>query len=100
MTIFEKDAINTDSKISSMRIAFFYMIKLIIILSSATVAAKFVFSYLEKPFDLTGIVALIAALGVVAFGGKAAQAFSEPSNLVSNIAKSIAPDKGNDPNGK
>jgi hypothetical protein len=51
---------------------------------------------------LTGIVTLIAALGVVAFGGKAAQAFSEPSTLVSQVTTAVTtavkPNRGPDPN--
>lgn len=92
MTKLEKEAVNTDSKISSMRIAFFYIIKLIMVIASLTVGAKFIFVYLDKPFDITGIVALITALGVVAFGGKAAQSFSEPTALISKITKGLSPE--------
>ncbi len=75
------EAIKIDSKVSSMRIAFFWMIKVIIMIAVLSVIGSLVFSWLGKPFQLSGIVALIGVLGTVAFGGKAAQSFSEKSEV-------------------
>ena len=71
------EAIKTDSKISAMRVVFFRMSNLIIIISSVVTVAKLVFTYLGIAFDITPFVYLVSALGVVAFGGKAVQSFSE-----------------------
>jgi hypothetical protein len=79
MNKLEKDAVQTDSKVSAMRIAFFWMIKYIIILSSIVAIAAIAFAFLGKPFPLGAFIGLIGVLGTVAFGGKAAQSFSESS---------------------
>jgi xanthosine utilization system XapX-like protein len=77
MNKLEKDAIQTDSKISAMRIAFLWMIKYIIILSSIVAIAAIIFALLGKPFPLGAFIGLIGVLGTIAFGGKAAQSFGE-----------------------
>ena len=71
------EAVKTDSKISAMRVAFFWMIKVIIGISIVVTAAKLVFVYLGKDFDITPFIYLVSALSVVAFGGKVGQSFSE-----------------------
>ncbi len=77
MNTMEKEAVQVYSKVSSMRIAFFKIIKTIIFISIISVFSFVGLSYLGKPFDMSGIVALIGILATVAFGGKAVQSFSE-----------------------
>lgn len=96
MTKIDKEAIQTDSKVSAMRVAFIRIIWVIITIAFFSMAAKFFFAYLEKPFDLNGIVALIGVLGTVAFGGKAIQSFSEkdaPSSITGVISSVLGGSK-------
>lgn len=99
MNKIDKEAIKTDSTVSAMRIAFFRVIATIIGLSLLTVVAKIALSYKNIPFDITGIVALIGVLGTVAFGGKAAQSFSEKptTNPIQSVLSSILPKKEEKP---
>jgi len=83
----QKEAIKTDSKVSAMRIAFFWMIKYIIILSAVVGIAAIVFAWVGKPFPLGEFIGLIGVLGTVAFGGKAAQSFSEGSFMPTSFGQ-------------
>ena len=79
-----------------MRIAFFWMIRVIIAISIVTVIGAFIFSWVGKQFPFSGIVALIGVLGTVAFGGKAVQSFSEKnetsvSQTITNTIARIIP---------
>ena len=66
-----------------MRVVFIWMSKVIIGISITVTLAKLIFSYFKIEFDITPFVYLISALGVVAFGGKAAQSFSEKGSTTS-----------------
>ena len=78
----------TDSKFSSMRLAFIWVVKFWLI-STAVILfsligcsiANAAFN-LEKPIALPvgPLVGLVATIGGVAFGGKALQSFSEPND--------------------
>jgi hypothetical protein len=86
MNKLQLEAVNTTSTISAMRIAFLWIIKTIIFISIVTIIAIIAFTYFEKPFNyLGGIVGLITALGVVAFGGKAVQSFSEKTPVTNSV---------------
>ena len=96
MSKLTQEAIKIDSKISSMRIAFFWMIRVIIIIAVLSVIGSLLFSWVGKQFQLSGIVALIGVLGTVAFGGKAVQSFSEKnetsvSQTITNTIAKIIP---------
>jgi hypothetical protein len=80
MNVNEKEAIKTDSKISAMRIAFFWTIKFVLVLSAVVVVAGLVFTWFQKPnYPWVPLVSLIGVLGGIAYGGKAAQSFGENS---------------------
>jgi hypothetical protein len=95
MTDLEKEAIKTNSTISSMRLGFFYIIKTIVFISIISILALIVCSIFKLPFDMVGVVALITALGVVAFGGKSVQSKYEKENktLLENTVRSIEKNK-------
>ena len=76
-----KEAIKTDSTISAMRVAFFWMIKFIIIITTFVAISAVVFAWMDKQFPLGSFIGLIGVLGTVAFGGKAAQSFSKQTPL-------------------
>ena len=80
MNINEQEAIKTDSKISAMRIAFFWTIKFVLVLSAIVVVAGLAFTWFQKPnYPWVPLVSLIGVLGGIAYGGKAAQSFGENS---------------------
>lgn len=91
MSKVEQEAIKTDSSISSMRVSFFWIIKTIIVISAGTVIAKIGLAFYNPSyvFDMTGIVALVTALGVVAFGGKSIQSFGEGNSSFGGIVNKI-----------
>jgi hypothetical protein len=73
----EVEYTKTDSKYSSMRLAFFWMVKTLITISVTSVIAIVVFSALGLKLDAASLIAIIASLGVTTFGGKALQSRAE-----------------------
>lgn len=75
----------TNSIYSAMRLAFLWVIKFWIILSSvivfAIIGTTILSSFITKPIVLPvgALLGTIATIGGVAFGGKALQSFSEPN---------------------
>lgn len=88
----EQEAIKTDSNISSMRIAFFRIIWVIIGIAIVSVLAKIGLAFYNPTtiFDMSGITSLITALGLVAFGGKSIQSFSENGPITNPIQKVVS----------
>lgn len=89
----ESEYTKTNSIYSSMRLAFFWVIKYWIILGSclvfAVVTAAFVNGLRPKDSNQINIpigplAAMYAGIGTIAFGGKALQSFSEPNNPPDN----------------
>jgi flagellar basal body-associated protein FliL len=81
----ESEYTKTNSIYSSMRLIFMKVTKFWIILTSSIVfsiiASAVASSFLSKPIVLPigALVGIIATVGGIAFGGKAAQSFSEPN---------------------
>jgi hypothetical protein len=83
----EAEYTKTNSIYSSMRLVFIKVVKFWIVLSTiiviSIVGCAIASVFTPKPIELpvTALLGVIGTIGVVAFGGKAAQSFSEPDAL-------------------
>lgn len=75
--------LSTTSTMSSMRLAFFWIIRAAICLSFLIVICAAVLGYFEKSFDIGACVALTIGMLTTAFGGKAGQSFAEKDTPIS-----------------
>jgi hypothetical protein len=100
----------TDSQYSAMRLGFFWMVKTDIIIAVISVIAIVVAGLLDKHIDATSLVAIITALGVSAFGGKALQSRAESlesqgndqtdkiTDVITNLIQTKSQTETQDPN--
>ncbi len=72
-----KEYLKTDSNLSSMRLGFFWTIRVALAIAILTPMLAFAAVMFGKVFDVAAIVALVALLLTTAFGGKSIQSFSE-----------------------
>jgi len=73
-----EELVDVESKYSSMRWAFIYMVKLGAILSFLSVVGLIVAPFFGKSLPEAGLAAIIGLIFTTAFGGKAFQAGREP----------------------
>lgn len=87
-----EELISLDSKYSSMRWAFLFMVKLGAWLSVGSLISMLICALLDKSFPEAGAAALVGVILTTAFGGKALQAGRElPTDTPEE-------QKGDDPN--
>jgi len=72
-----REFLMTDSNLSSMRLAFFWVVRTALVLSVVSPFLYLVAVLFDKNFSLAAVVALVATLLTTAFGGKSVQSFSE-----------------------
>ena len=72
-----KEYLATDSKLSSMRLAFFWVVRSALLIAFVSVVFNFVAGIMSKQFDLAAASAMVGLLLATAFGGKMGQSFAE-----------------------
>lgn len=73
----DKEALKTDSTVSSMRIMFARTVNTALFISVLGIGGSIVAALLDKKFDLIAASALVGVLLTTAYGGKSAQSFAE-----------------------
>lgn len=74
----DKEALKTDSNLSSMRIMFARVVNVSLFLAGIALGSYILGEFIfNKKLDLIAMTALVATLLTIAFGGKSVQSFSE-----------------------